>query len=255
MGRYISSLSSGSSSSSSGSGFKESIVLFDVKPGTRSITLAAGIYRVAVVGGGGTCHATPGSGAGGTSVWDTTMTATGGAAKAVGGVGSGGTVNTSGQSTVNGDFSSGGGASGHRLGSPPDLQYYTNSTSGGGWNGSIGGVDGFGLGIAPGSSHFTSIANGYTVPTAGYGVGGATGPTNSVIPPGIGGGGARTQHGGVGGGGAGSDGVADYSGSGGGYAEKIITVPTSTAFTYTVGAGGVNVSDYGGNGAVIVERL
>ena len=32
---------------------KQSIVLFDINPGTRQLTLAPGVYRVAVVGGGG----------------------------------------------------------------------------------------------------------------------------------------------------------------------------------------------------------
>ncbi|CAJ1759343.1 hypothetical protein LAJPDJIK_00092 [Aeromonas salmonicida] len=35
---------------------KQSIVLFDINPGTRQLTLAPGVYRVAVVGGGGGGH-------------------------------------------------------------------------------------------------------------------------------------------------------------------------------------------------------
>lgn len=235
-------------------GFKPSIVLADFKPGTRSITLAAGTYRVAVVGGGGDYHATPGSGAGGTSSWAATHSATGGAAKAVGGTGSGGDINTSGGSTAGVGGVTGGAASGHRLGNAPDVATYS---AGGGWStrarfdkAGQGLVDGFGLGIPPGIAQGIDGGVLMAIPGTGAGV-----SANSIA--GLGGGGANLgsdshqTFGGAGGGGAGAI-TGTWPGSGGGYSEKVITVASPASFSYTVGAGG---GTYGGVGCVIVERL
>lgn len=247
-----------------GFGFKAGIILFDTKPGTRSITLTAGTYRRVAVGGGGGHHATPGSAAGGTSSWSGGPTATGGAARAAGGVGSGGTVNFDGGSTAGLGLSLGGGASGTRMGSPPDS---VSGQGGNGWTepslqtrGGIGVIDGFGLGVPPG----TALAQSGDVsvgvfPVGVMGQGASTNITSSLLMvAGMGAGGGGTvglsdllKRGGSCGGGAGGD--STYSGSGGGYSEDILVVTgAGGSYSYTVGAGG---SPLGGAGLIMVEKL
>lgn len=253
------------------SGFKQSIILCDFKPGTRNITLQPGAYRVAVVGGGGGSSNVAGNAQGGTSSFGTgpIIQATGGAARSLGGVGTLGDVNTSGSSTQLATSSTGGGASGHRLGSGPDVPASPLSFAGCGWSslpiGFIGGmsaVDGFGLGIDPGTPMRESVDSTDSGRTSGlYGHGGSIHGSSPIIQfmPGIGGGGSNVDYpasqGGIGGGGAGSA-ASDYPGSGGGYSEKIITVTASTTYSYTVGDGGLQSGkNKGGVGCVIVERL
>lgn len=246
-----------------GFGFKSSIILADFKAGTRSITLQPGTYRTLVVGGGGGHHATPGSAAGGTSSWGATHSATGGAAGAAGGLGTGGGINTAGSSTAASALSTGGGASGTRLGGPPDI---AGGTGGCGWSeaptgtrGGIGAVDGFGLGLPPGTPLACSVdSTAGLAPVAFPGQGATVAIGNFLLVAGIGAGGAggvgandQTKRGGAGGGGAGGD--STYPGSGGGLSELVITVTGSpTAFSYTVGAGGAPL---GGSGLVLVEKL
>lgn len=249
---------SGVSSAVSGvvSGFKPSIVLADFKAGTRSVTLPAGTYRVACVGGGGETNGTPGLGVGGTTSWAATHSATGGAAGAAGGTGVGGDINTSGGSTAAATVFTGGAAGGHRLGNSPDS--VGPATGGGGWSsrgrdghGGLGLVDGFGLGLPPGSVQLYS--NGIPAAQPGCGAGLLVGNLSGIGGGGCGGSVATTAQnfGGPGGGGAGGQ-AAAYPGSGGGYSEKVITVASPASFSYTVGAGG---GTYGGVGCVIVERL
>lgn len=254
---------SGGVNTAAGFGFKATIVTCDFRPGTRSVDLDPGIYRVAVGGGGGGDSATPGNAAGGTSSWDAGHQATGGAARAAGGVGSGGDVNTAGGSTAGAALALGGGASGHRLGSAPPAG---TSVAGGGWSSSanqeLGGmaiVDGWGLGIPPAAPMSTVLAStGAGEQPALYGCGGSTnGPIGTS--PGPGGGGAnsnlsRVHTGGPGGGGAGGN-TGTYGASGGGYSEKVITVAAPTTFSYTVGAAGVDGGFFGGTGVVIVEKI
>lgn len=188
---------------------KSSIVLFDTAPGTRNWTApTACTIRAFVVGGGGynggsgggyseyTLTVTAGQvisytvGArgdsvtptGGTSSFNSVISATGGAGSAGAvGTGSGGTVNTSGGlGAATGNI---GGASGHRFG---DGGAGIASGGGGGWSqagtaacGGSAGVDGYGLGLVPGL--------GAVATPAGYGAGGF-----GSYPPGLGGGGAGT---------------------------------------------------------------
>jgi hypothetical protein len=254
------------------SGFKSSIILLDINPGTRTITLQPGTYRIALVGAGGGADATSALAPGGTTSWAATHSATGGSAGAVGGAGTGGDVNFSGQSTAACTGPQGGGASGTRLGSPP-AQPNVTSIAGGGWSGpgsasaaGFGLCDGFGLGLPPGQG---MSSGSYTVGSAasaglfgsGYGSGGLGGTSGTIVSPGMGGGGMFlstgypvNNNGGPCGGGAGGN-TSIKPGSGGGYSEKVITVTVAAAFSYTVGAPGTTGNAIGGQGTVIVEKL
>lgn len=253
-------------------GFKQSIILCDFKPGTRNITLNQGVYRVAVVGGGGGSSPMAGNAVGGFSEFllsgVSILSASGGKARSAGGVGSDGDVNTSGSSTILAALNTGGGASGHRLGSAPDKTASTNEKGGCGWsslpvgdNGGMSAVDGFGLGIDPGTPMSVNPYSSAVGATGLYGHGATNyGTSTAYNVPGIGGGGCgvangNAQNGGIGGGGAGAE-TNNYPGSGGGYAEKIITVTAAVVYSYTVGAGGFEATQKpGGPGCVIIERL
>lgn len=226
--------SSGAFTTNGGNGtMKPSIILFDTRPGahtfTPSVTMRA---RVFVVGGGSVSGGgysekvltlvagvtynytvgAAGSGAadGGTSVWNSGHQATGGKSIANGyaaGQGSLGDINTDGGVGGTG----GGGASGHRFGDG----FPGGTGGGGGWSqpgGSGGGtscVDGWGLGLIPGSGGIPPSA--ISAATGGYGCGGGVGTSSSATiaggDGGIGGGGgfgggATNGIGGLGGGGA-----------------------------------------------------
>jgi len=214
-----------------GGGLKPSIILFDTRPGTRTFTVPEGVTKIRafVVGGGG---GTAGGGGGysekeyvvsgnqsfsytvgargesfqfgGTSSFNSDITATGGGNENIGGVGSGGDVNTDGGSGSN---SNGGGASsGNRYGNGTNCI----GEGGAGWGpyenrdgGSSGGIDGFGIGLIPGNqkpsaqNSYSDASGGDDSDNAGYGCGGAWRYRNG----GIGGGGAENACGGIGGGG------------------------------------------------------
>jgi hypothetical protein len=207
-GKQANALGSGLTTAPSFGTMKPNIVVFDTSPGTRSWTVPPGVtkIRAAAIGAGGyltggtagcggysekIMSVTPGQvlsytvGAGGTSgtpIGGTSsfagiISATGGAAgiagAAAGGVGSGGDVNTSGSPGVT---TGGAGSSGHRFGSGPAP---TGASGGCGWigngisnTGGSAGVDGFGLGLVPGTGGATGVPGGYG---AGGGVGASGG--------------------------------------------------------------------------------
>lgn len=197
---------------------KASIVLFDSRPGTRNfVPTVTGKYRRAVVGAGSNggggyeedvatltagvsypytvgAAGVPGTSAGGTSSFNSVISATGGASSATGGVGSGGLVSSSGGVGSAGS----GGASGHRFGNG-GKGCPSATGGGGGWSqdgsvcvGGNAGVDGFGLGLVPGLGGVAIIttANAATPGSpGGYGAGGGATVSASVsTPAGIGGG-------------------------------------------------------------------
>lgn len=222
-----------------GSGaMKSSIVLFDTAPGTRTFTVPAGVtkIRAAVVGcpgwGGSTAsgagggysedyynvtpgqtfsytvgaRANTGSPNGGTCSFGGLISATGGIGNTVGGAGgtgSGGRVNTSGGAGGSGTVL-GGASSGHRFGNGQTsiLQ------AGAGWvapgssvAGGPGGVDGWGLGLAPGLGGSVTAIN-------------TTGPVLYSTNGGYGAGAGPGSCAGMGGGGSGA--TANITGTDGG---------------------------------------
>lgn len=224
---------------------KSSILVFDFTPGSAKPWTApsTGSYRLAAVGGGG-AGATGGGGysetvlqlAAGQSMPYTVgaagsassigpVSATGGTGATTPGVGSGGTINTTGGKHN--------GASGHRFGNGQDGNATTSG--GAGWsqpstptlgaggssagsNGGDGGVDGFGLGLLPGSGGFgggvNSNANGWNG-TYGGGGGGGSGAGNLAGNGGMGGGGGSNDYTNASGGAGGLGGAGGKGGSGG----------------------------------------
>jgi hypothetical protein len=212
---------------------KPSIVLFDTRPGTRDFVVPAGVKKIRafVVGAGGdgvlnfggagggysekeytvsngdVFTYTVATFAGGTSSFNSDITATGGSSGSsggLGGVGSGGDINTSGGNCPS-SGNNGGSSSGNRYGNGRA----SIGNGGAGWGvpdgplngGGSEGIDGFGIGLLPGA--FSAYARSDTNTNSyqqgsDYGCGGPSGASG-----GIGGGGGRFNPGGIGGGGGG----------------------------------------------------
>lgn len=203
--------------------FKASIILFDTRPGTKQFTVPEGVKKIRAfvvgaggLGGGGYSEKvinvvagqvfayTVGAGSGGSSAFGGLISATGGST--AGGVGTGGDVNFNGGNgkAIGGSILINSGASAANRYENGGNGGYSVATSGslpGASFISVNGIDGWGLGMPPGSYGWGGFWQydstfGTVVSPASMGGGGASGGTASI--PGIGGGAVSSGAGGNG---------------------------------------------------------